>query len=214
MEKQNTNKDIVLTYETLFEFLRKEKSQDEIQELPHSFFSDLTIYLVDKKNQIESKVELDSFINTKKGKLNSQTENAIRIVREIYDRREKKIIMLAVNKARTESNIIDTSNLLREEKKMFDALVEELIKFRKGIVNCILTGKTPEVCSYETYEKPKEPEVEKKETANKKVHFLEPVPKFVGKELEVYGPFETDESAELPSDIADLLVRKGRVKVV
>lgn len=208
MEQEESGKEIVLTYETLFEYLRKEKSQDEIQELPHTFFKDLTKYLAQRRQQLE-KPDLDKFME--KGKVNSQTENAVRIVREIYDRREKKIIMLAVNKARTSSNIIDTTNLLPEEKKMFDALVEELVKFREGIVNCVLTGQKPEICSEEAYDRPEPAE---EEPENKKVHFLESVPKFVGKELEVYGPFEANDTAELPPDVADLLIRKGRAKAV
>jgi hypothetical protein len=38
---------------------------------------------------------------------------------------------------------------------------------------------------------------------------LQKVEQFVGKELELYGPFEPDSSAELPKEIADILVNKG-----
>ena len=48
----------------------------------------------------------------------------------------------------------------------------------------------------------------------KRVLITHPVPKFVGKELEVYGPFNPDEEAELPSEIADILINKGRAKEI
>jgi len=46
------------------------------------------------------------------------------------------------------------------------------------------------------------------------VRFLYAVPKFVGKELEEYGPFEEEDIANLPSDIADILIGKGRVEEI
>ena len=46
----------------------------------------------------------------------------------------------------------------------------------------------------------------------KLVRFLHSVPKFVGKELEEYGPFEEEDVASLPAELADVLVRKGRAE--
>ena len=48
--------------------------------------------------------------------------------------------------------------------------------------------------------------------ASKTIRFLSPVPKFVGEELEVYGPFEEDDVANLPFRIASLLIKKGRAE--
>ncbi|HEX2556837.1 MAG TPA: hypothetical protein VHK86_00815, partial [Nitrososphaera sp.] len=44
------------------------------------------------------------------------------------------------------------------------------------------------------------------------VRFIAPVPKFVGKDLRVFGPYEQGEQAELPDDIAQILIRKGRAQ--
>jgi len=46
----------------------------------------------------------------------------------------------------------------------------------------------------------------------KLVRFLHPVPKFVGRELEVYGPFEREDIANLPKEIAEVLIIKGRAE--
>ena len=55
----------------------------------------------------------------------------------------------------------------------------------------------------------------KEETKNTKlVRFLYAVPKFVGKELEEYGPFGEEDIANLPSEIADVLIGKGRVEEI
>ncbi|MEK6614689.1 MAG: hypothetical protein AABZ32_01045, partial [Bacteroidota bacterium] len=44
------------------------------------------------------------------------------------------------------------------------------------------------------------------------VRFIKPVPKFLGPELESYGPFEPEDIASLPSQIARILVGKGRAE--
>ena len=43
----------------------------------------------------------------------------------------------------------------------------------------------------------------------KLIKFTQPVEQFVGKELELYGPFQPDQKEELPAEIADILIEKG-----
>ena len=59
------------------------------------------------------------------------------------------------------------------------------------------------------------PEISKKELENaRKVRFLGSVPKFVGKELEIYGPYEKEDVANLPLDIANMLINKGTAEEI
>ena len=48
----------------------------------------------------------------------------------------------------------------------------------------------------------------------KKIKFLDTVSKFVGRELEVYGPFESGDTEKLPLELADILIDKGRAEEV
>ena len=109
-----------------------------------------------------------------------------------------------------------SSTLLGEEKQLFDSIVELFDKFRYGIVANVLELKSPyvnqaaaEPAAEQTEAKPVE---EKKET--KRVRFLHPVPKFIGQELESYGPFEEEDMATLPSEIADVLISKERAEEI
>ena len=43
----------------------------------------------------------------------------------------------------------------------------------------------------------------------KLLRILEQVPQFVGTDLEVYGPFKPEDVANIPSDVANLLVETG-----
>ena len=58
------------------------------------------------------------------------------------------------------------------------------------------------------------PGSKEKEVINVTVRFLKPVPKFMGKDLETFGPFEKDDVASLPKKIANILVNKDRVELI
>lgn len=199
--------EVTITYETLFELLRREKNKDELQKLDQEFFQNLLSYLKDKTTTSEQKsIFDDSAMNEK------QLQNIKKIIKELYDRREKKVIQIALNKSRTNSKLIDTNNMLEEEKKMYEQFVEIMCVFRKGILQNIFEGKIPEVQLEKVQEK--QQETEDSQTDTKMIRFKGAVPKFVGKDLEIYGPFETEDVANLPIEIADILVNKERAELM
>ena len=97
------NKEVNITYETLFEILRREKDKEELQKLSDSFFSDVIAYLEDKNKALKD-VTLQSFADKKK--FDEELENIKKILKDLYERREKKIVNLALNISRTKSNLI------------------------------------------------------------------------------------------------------------
>lgn len=214
---REAQKEINITYETIFELLRVEKSRDDLQELPKLFFEDVLAYLREKQQILdESRVKEDIFSATERDKVSTEMSNIRRNLKELYERREKKIINMALNKSRTNSNIIDTSRLMDIESMFFNTLVGSLDKFRSGILVNMLDFRQPfikeDIPSSEVKadnEEEKKPE-EKKDT--KLVRFMHPIPKFIGKELETYGPYEEEDMATLPTDIADVLISKGRAE--
>jgi DNA replication initiation complex subunit (GINS family) len=211
-------KEINITYETLFELLRREKNRDDLQELQHSFFKEVIEYLGEKQRVFDqSSHKEDLFSATEREKTATQLANIKKIVRELYERREKKIINMALNKSRTGSSIIDTSKLLGVEKKFFSTVVAALNNYREGILLNVLNLKEPLISEPEPAKEEGESgkEAQKEgEKPTKMVRFLNPIPKFVGKELEVYGPFEEDDMASLPTEIAKLLIEKGRAEEI
>ena len=106
-------KEVLVTFETLYDALRKEKVREDLQNLPKHFFNDVLVYLREKQQAYdETQGKLDLFSSAEREKLTVQLQNIRRILKELYDRREKKIVDIAINKSRTQSNIIDTSNML------------------------------------------------------------------------------------------------------
>lgn len=211
---------INITYETLFELLRNEKNRDDLQKLPQDFFEDVKEYFYDKQNMLKSSQEkLDMFSEEEKSKTTIQIVNIKRILREIYDKRERKIVVMALNKARTNTSLIDTSALTEKEKLLYGDLTKLFLDYRKDILFTLFESKIikKEEVKEEKHKK-QDNEVnddeddEEDQVKIKVVRFLNPVPKFIGKELEVYGPFDEEDVASLPEDIAELLIKKGRAE--
>ena len=206
--------EVVITYETLFELLKREKERPDLQKLEPSFFNDIIDYIKDKKKIINAKSD-SVFAQDERRKTERQLENIHKILKELYERREKKIINLAIDKSRTKSHLIDTTALLKEEKVVFDALTNLLDTYREVILHSTLNEKLPFM-----QELPEKKPQEDFKTALelkrpvKLVRFLYKVPKFVGPELEEYGPFEEEDIANLPSEVADVLINKGKAEEI
>ena len=205
--------EVVITYETLFELLKRERERPDLQRLEPGFFSDTISYIKDKKKILEAKSDSPFAVEEKK-KTERQLENIYKIIRELYERREKKIISLALDKSRTKSSLIDTTALLKEEKVVFDALTGLLDTYREEILHSVLNERMPFMQPIK--DKPKEDfkTAFELKMPTKLVRFVHPVPKFVGPELEEYGPFEVEDIANLPLEVADVLISKGRVEEI
>jgi len=206
--------EVVITYETLFELLRREKDRTELQKLDSSFTSNVLRYLKDKY-AIINKQQAELFGPEERKKTEEQIENIRKILKDLYNRREKKVAGVAIEKSRNPALIVDNSSFLKEEREVFENLVKVLDMGRENILNKLLEMKEPMEIKPMNLEKApevNEVKVEKKDT--KIVRFLSAVPKFVGRELEEYGPFLSEDIASLPAEIANILVKKGRAEEI
>jgi len=213
----NTNsqesKEINITYETLHELLRREKNREDIQKLDVGFLNEVAGYLKEKiELGMQQRAKNDLFAAEETRKAELQLVNIKKILRELYEKREKKILQMAVDASRSSSSLVDTANLLKEEKRIFDELVYLLNKYRKGILYHLMEGMNPNIQEKGPKPDPEPKPVVKEEKKTKLIRFVTAVPKFVGEDLEVYGPFEENDMANLPSAIADVLVSKERAE--
>ena len=212
--------EVVITYETLFELLQREKERNDLQKIEPTFFSDTINYIREKKKILEAKSD-SVFASEERKKTERQLENIHKLIKELYERREKKIINLALDKSRTKSNLIDTSSLLKEEKVLFEALASIFDGYREAILHSVLNEKIPFMQGFGT-EKKSESKNESKEFVPaseikkdvKLIRFLGGIPKFVGPQLEEYGPYSEEDIANLPVEIADVLISKGKAEEI
>ncbi|MFH0870532.1 MAG: hypothetical protein V1866_05760 [archaeon] len=243
--------EIRITYETLFDLLRREKNREDLQKLDDDFYDQVYSYLLEKQQTLNKKGD-ELFASVEKEKLKIQFQNIRRLIKELYERREKKIINMAVVKARTGSDIIDTSALLPSERRFFDEQVTLFANYKEECLDRILHLKEPRngmnhdksgeaveavapiVMEERDEREDDQPALPKKDSApghfvsasvlakdsradgddhsRKKIKIVTALPKFVGKNGEILGPFEKDDIVELDGQIAEVLLKKGRAE--
>ncbi len=183
----------MISYNDLYEILRKEKYSETLQVLPKGFVEDIAQYLSDKKEmggEKEDDLFADSVLKAKK-----QLENAISIFKELMLRRKKKLLNLVFVAAETGIMKRDYENMLAHERDVFDRLVKAFEDGDKEMGK-ILNGKKGH------------------EDKHKMIIFNQGVEQFVGHKGEAIGPFASGELANLDAEIADILVKGGKAGYV
>ena len=152
-----------------------------MQKLDHDLFNKTVKYLDEKKAILDSQEKKDSvFASQSVASTKRQLENTKMILKELYERREAKIIQIALFNSRTGERMADVDALLEEEIKMYNGMVGMFNLYRNGILNNILHSRLPKIEETNSFKNVEE----KKEKQNKFVRFLESVPKFVGDDFE------------------------------
>ena len=200
-------KEIRLNYEVVFETLMREKNREELQKLEPAFYKDVADYISEKSH----KSRLESLSFEEREKAARQMQNIIKMCRELYERRERKITNLALIKSRTNS-VIDVSALLANEQPFFAELIKVFDRYREEILSSATVIPTAAPERQEEHHAPSSPGAE--EATAKMLRFVNAVPKFIGKDLEIYGPFDEEDVATLPAEIATILIKKGRAEVI
>ncbi|MFH0874401.1 MAG: hypothetical protein V1859_00550 [archaeon] len=131
----------LLTYEALYDILRNEKTKEDLQKLDPYIYVRIVEYIKSKR-QILKKAENSAVSEIEKERIKTQIFNIRKLVKDLFERREKKIIALAVNKTRTSENIISEA-LLPEERLFLEETEAVLTKNRKEVLLTILNGILP-----------------------------------------------------------------------
>jgi hypothetical protein len=180
----------MITYNEIYEASKKERYSEQLQPLPKNFVNEVASYLKEKENYLEREESLsDSSIKTKK-----QLENAITLFKELILRRKKKILNLVLIASETGISKQDFENMLNFEKNLFDELMKSLEESDKYI-NDLLNGSSSD---------PK----------NKLILFKDNVGEFMGLEGEKMGPYEKGQIANLPKEIAKILIDDNKAEEI
>ncbi len=212
MENQN-DEEIKITYESLFDILRSEKKNLMLQKLPRTFFDDVLKYMKQKYEFLFKNNTEDIFVSADKEKGLRELNNLKAIVKEIIERRIKKVCDLAIIAVKTKSQSSDVENMLDEEKLLFENFLSHLKNYHSGVIeNLMMFSKVNYNPEYV-----KKNEAQKTESEEEKflmIRILNPVPKFIGPDLKIYGPFIEDDIVKLPKRIAEVLIKKKRAELL
>lgn len=182
----------IITYEALREIQRQERKSEKLYALHENFYDSVKTYFSRKVEDEISATEL---------------KNAKAILQDIADRRERKILNLALRGARALEKT-DTRSMTLKEKELCTALLDILKNYRTDI-NYINSE------SMQREQKKDAPEPKAEELVSyTKVRILEDLPEIIGSDMENYGPFKNGEIIELPKENADIFVEKGKAEIV
>jgi DNA replication initiation complex subunit (GINS family) len=182
----------MISYNDLYELVRKEKYAETLQPLPKDFLKDYVALLTEIKNGVEQEI---SFIDSSSiGR--KQLENSIAIFRELISKRKRKILSLVY--IATDMGIMkrDYENMLPVERELFDKLVKAFEEGEKGMEKLLSGSK------------------EKDKKKQRMVMFNQDVEQFVDMKGELLGPFTSGELVNLDSGVAEILVSGGKAGFV
>ena len=166
---------------SLHHLVQRESESDTLMELNPNFYQNLSDYFGNLKKQ-----EFDGVENKIKDKL-------------IELSNELTIILINIRLAKISStNSQDHSNMLDEEKFIFDSQEEKLERIEM-IISSTINGKSKFL----------ENLTENHKTKKIVIRFLSDVDELVGSDLERYGPFKSEDIATIPYENAQALISKN-----
>lgn len=208
----------VVTFQFLRELQKKEKENAELQPIDVNFYKTIAEYVGRKSRMSEQK---SSFGNE------DEFEKVLPIVRDIFNRRETKIINGALMSARSGAEV---KNMLVEEKILFHHIKNGVSENRKRLDD-ILKGTVLDVKLEGQPEQPvqennpsaldaistngqaptsQEPSIPKAQMV--RIKAIVDIPAFVGEDLETYGPWASGTEIDCPKMASDVFVITGKAE--
>lgn len=197
---------MAMNFGGLREAQRKERENpNTLQPLPLSFYDELSEYFSEKTRAVgEAKGREGDFGNAVAEQHEHELENAKSAFKDLFERRLRKISILALESADEGAITVDTTPMTQAEREMFDGLFRHFREGRHAILSAVFA--TPGRA---------EGTLKKPQTAatTLRVRLTSDVPPFVGSDMASYGPYQKGAVAELPERNALLLVEKGRAVI-
>jgi hypothetical protein len=170
-----------LDYDELRRIHRLEKNTSKLVEVEDDFIDSLKIFVEEEKKKYLASLKNFSSSDAR------EFTNLKRIVDDIFQMREKKILNKSLISAHT--NDYDDTNMAKEEKETFKKIFKVLSEHRE--IFRFLFGETTQVSSDLT-----------------KLTILQEVPTFVGTDMKEYGPYSEGQEVELPLKVAKLFITR------
>ena len=176
-------------YTTLYHLWETEKEQLELQPLNRTFFQDLSQYVKTLREELQA---LDD--KTWKTELLLEEQKRIKtLLSDLTVTRFQK--MLDAVKAERE---LTSDQLTTEEEYSYNAL-QLIWKHLQTVIADILRGRPPKIPSDLSMKKPK----------RLLIRFLQAIPAIVGPDMKTYGPFNEEDVAYLPTENAEVLIKRN-----
>jgi len=189
-----------ISYKSLRKIQQMEKNSPVLTDLKAGFYNELLEYLrkLDKRLEEESSSQ-------KQLLLRDEIQNTKKIAINVYEQREKKILIAAVSKARGGNP--DLKNMLDAEKNLFDKVLGFLLESREHFLEQ-KTKKNENVTNSRKIESKKEKIIEKKpENSNPVLLVTQDIPEFIGTDTKKYNLRKND-VVSMPENMSEMLLKR------
>ena len=192
-----------INYKTLRKIQQLEKSSPILTSIKPDFYKDLSEFFRVLNERLGKEEN-----SQKKTLLEEEIQNIKKISVNIYEQREKKIILAAISKVR--SGEPDQKNMIEIEKNLFDSVLNLMINARKDI----LENKKDEIIlkKNKIEQKNEQTKQENNERAKKNnnsiIRIIENVPEFIGTDGNIYN-LKNNDIVSIPKDMSKMLIKKG-----
>ena len=195
-----------INYRALRKIQEMEKNSPVLTTIENSFYIELKKYLDSLDNRLK-----DESSSQKQTLLKDEILNTKKIAKNIYEQREKKILLAAVSKARGGNP--DLSNMIEIEKNLFNSILNLMENSRKQFLEIgSKEKKSVESKKNETKDEETRP-ISNQSNTNPIVRVKEDIPEFIGTNEKKYNLRKND-IISLPSDMSDLLTKRGVVEKI
>lgn len=167
-----------ITFELIRKIQLEEQKVSTLTRLPTNFFHAVSNYLEQKKKIIAS----DDRKNT------LEIKNIERLIEDIFNRRERKILNAVIIAARSG---LPPENLGEEEKPFYSSILSVIKSRRNESLRAVMS---------------------KGEETQPAIIFKEDVPEFLGIDEKTYGPFSKGDTATLPDENMKILLERGVIE--
>lgn len=196
-----------MNYEDLRKFQRMERNAPHLAELDKKFYSELVELIKENRTNYEKSKSVEDL---------KILENIFKISRDIFERREQKIVLKSLRAVKTGE--MEDERIIQMEKTLFDDL-KKVLKQNRSDFESVMIGDSVASSAKETREVMANMEAvagngSPEDLNTVLVRILKNIPKFVSSDMQEYGPFTVSEMKKLPKKEAELLSRKQFVEII
>ena len=196
-----------INYKTLRKIQQMEKNSPILTELTPNFYYDLSDYLDNLEKRLGNETS-----SQKQTLLKDEIKNITGISTNIYEQREKKILLAAISKARGGNP--DLKNMADIEKDLFENILEYMYDLRKKILKMKDSkNHTDKTESDKKEEEEEEIKEQKKGNTNPILRVTRDIPEFIGTDEKKYNLRNNDVIA-LPEDMSQMLTKRGVAETI
>ena len=201
-----------INYRLLRKIQQMEKKSPKLTEINNDFYILLSNYLKNLQERLQKEKNFQ-----RRRLLEEEVENINRIAVNIYEQREKKILLAAISKLRGGNP--QTQNFVDFEKEIYDSVLKIMQNMRKKV----FSQTTDEVEQEKTVDEKEFNNENKREKTggtntnhvNKKpiVIVKEDLPEFIGTDEKKYY-LKKNDVLSMPQDMVDVLIKRDKVRKI